>query len=204
MQVRRVLIATAASLAFANMASAAIIDLSTDSSDPLIPASELLARFEFTITLTTLTLTVTNNTVVPNEYNINELYWNAPAGITLTPVGLPGAWVLGTNVLGGGQFGTFDFALTGPVGDGPDVILPGALNSMVFTFTIGGGSPTEQDFITIFSETPPGDNPVIVSAKFVFGPGGDSAFGGTIPSPGSLALLAVAGVLLGRRRRRPA
>ena len=96
MQVRRALIATVASLAFANMANAAIIGLSDQSSD-LTSASQLLATMEFTISGTTLTLKVTNNTVGPNTFNINELYWNAPVGITLAPIALPGSWVLATG-----------------------------------------------------------------------------------------------------------
>ena len=190
------------------MASAAIIRLSDQSSDAT-SAALLDATFEFTITGTTLTLKVTNNTGGPNSFNINELYWNAPDGITLAPIGLPGAWVLGTNMSGAGVFGEFDFALFGPVDDGTDVIMPGLF--MTFDFTIGGGTPSENDFITFKSTNPPGNKQMIVSAKFVFGPpdpkgggGPDSAYGATVPSPGSLALLAVAGLLLGRRRPRVA
>ena len=44
----------------------------------------------------------------------------------------------------------------------------------------------------------------IVAAKFVAGPGDDSAVGAFIPEPGTVALLGLAGLLGLRRRRRAA
>ncbi len=197
MAVRKYLAAGFGALALATAAPASIITLSNASSDETDPGL-LNATMEFTISGTTLTLTVTNNTSGANSYKMNELYFNAPDGVTLAFDGLPG-WSYSNNVAAAG-FGLFDFALLDGQGGSPNQITAGEIVS--FTFTILSGAPSMMDFVTEFSTNPPGDMPSIAAAKFVGGPGDDSAYGNAIPAPGVLALLAVAGLVSGRRRRR--
>ena len=192
-------------------ADGAMITISTLSSDATDPG-ELDATFEFTIVAGVLKLEVTNETSAPNTFNINELYFNGGGNVTgLMPLavdGLPDGWNFSTNAPADG-FGTFEFGLTGPVDDDPETIMPS--ETLEFQFTILGVGPFfDTDFTTEFSTLPPGDKPLIVAAKFVFGPtdpkqgveDNDSAFGGTIPEPGTLALLGLAGALFVKRRRR--
>ncbi len=191
------LIAMLGALAIANTASATLINLSDASSDET-DAGLLSATMDFEVIGNVLTLTVTNNTADPTAYKINELYFNVPDGVTLTFDGLPG-WSDATNVMVG-LFGTFDFALLDGQGGSPNQILAG--ETVEFTFTITLGSPDKDAFVTLFSD-PVGDNDGwIVAAKFVGGPGDDSAFGASIPTPGVLALLGAAGLVGSRRRRR--
>ena len=58
----------------------------------------------------------------------------------------------------------------------------------------------DADFAEL-STLPPGDQPVVAAAKFVHGPEDDSAFGGSVPEPASLSLLAAALVGIAARRR---
>jgi len=191
------LIAILGAAVVANTASASFIDLSGVSSDETDPAL-LSARLDFQVAGNTLTLTVTNNTADPFAYKINQLYFNVPDGVTLSFDGLPG-WSDALNVMVNG-FGTFDFALLDGQGGSPNQILAG--ETVVFNFTITAGAPTKGDFITLFSD-PVGDNDgYIVAAKFVGGPGDDSAYGAVLPAPGVLALLGAAAIVGSRRRRR--
>ncbi len=196
------LVAGVGALALATAAPASLITLSDASSEPGVDASLLSATMEFTVAGTTLTLTVTNNTSGANSFKMNELYFNAPDGVTLSFDGLAG-WNMATGVAVG-MFGVFDFALLDGQGGSPNQITAG--ETVSFTFTILTGTPTMNNFVSEFSTIPPGDMPAIVAAKFVQGPGDVSAFGAvTIPSPGALALLAAAGLVSsGRRRRRRA
>ncbi len=186
-------------LALAAAAPASIITLSDFSSDET-DAGLLNATMEFTVSGTVLTLTVTNNTSGANSYKMNELYFNAPDGVTLSLDQIAG-WSLST-AMAAGVFGTFDFALLDGQGGSPNQITAG--ETVIFTFAILTGAPTMMDFVENFSEIPPGDMSAIVAAKFVVGPGDDSAFGATVPAPGALALLAAAGLVSARRRRRRA
>ena len=191
------LIAMLGALAVINTASATIITLSDASSDET-PFNLLNATMEFEVVGNTLTLTVTNTTADPNAYKINELYFNVPDGVTLSFDGLPG-WADAVNVMAAG-FGTFDFALLDGQGGSPNQILAG--ETVVFNFTITAGMPTKDQFVTLFSD-PVGDGDAyIVAAKFVGGPGDDSAYGGAVPAPGVLALLGAACLVGVRRRRR--
>ncbi len=197
MNALKYLIAGVGALGLTTVAPASIIllsDLSLDGVDPAL----LSASMEFSIAGNVLTLTVTNNTADPSGFKINELYFNAPDGVSLSFDGLQG-WSLATSTAAGG-FGTFDFALLDGQGNDPDMIFPAEV--VAFTFTITAGAPTEQDFVRLFSTIPPGDMPSIVAAKFVGGPGDTSDYGAAIPAPGVLALLGAAGLAGGRRRRR--
>lgn len=209
MRIPSLLLVGALALGASPTADAAIIVISTLSSDATDPGV-LDATFEFSVLFDVLTLSVTNDTTAPNTFNINELYFNAAGGVTgLTVLGaLPAGWSFSTNQIAG-VFGTFEFALTDPVDNDASTIMP--LETETFTFTILGVGPFfDTDFTTEFSTNPPGDLLSPVAAKFVFGsrtdpagdPGPDSAYGG-VPEPGTIALLGLAGLLgFGRRRRR--
>ncbi len=97
-------------------------------------------------------------------------------------------------------FGRHDFALIDGQGNDLDQIESG--ETVIFSFTILTGSLTPQSILTAFSKIPPGNQPVVVAAKFRAGPGDDSAFGASIPAPGALSLVMVGIALVNRRRRR--
>jgi hypothetical protein len=178
----------------ASSASASFINLSTHSSDHTAP-SRLSATLDFEVFDSMLTLTVSNDTADPWEYTINRLFFNVDpesdvTGLELT--GAPDGWTLVTDKKAGG-FGYFDFALIGGVGNDPWNILPGERE--VFTFTILG-SASVSDFLRATST-----EGFVAAAKFIRGPGDDSAFGAAIPAPGAIVLLA-AGWCRGQRLRR--
>jgi hypothetical protein len=167
-----------AALGIAPVASASVFELhlSDFSSDQTL-ASDLSATWEFSVVGDQLAITVTNDTVAPSEFNMNQLFWN------------------------GSGFGKFDFLLRNGQGEtDPSLINPG--ETEVFMFTIFGGADA-KDFATSFS-VPSSSEGIssIIAAKFVNGPGDDSAFGAAVPAPGVLALIGVAGVIAGRPRRR--
>lgn len=159
---------------------------------------------DFSVSGSTLTLTVTNNTSGLNEFSINRIYFNANAAVGTLLSSSTGQFDL--NVISGNAdgFGMFDFVLS----HGPDaghihhLIEPGL--SETFTFTFSGVGFTEKAFTTELSAPFDGNELMWVAAKFVRGPGDASAFGGLVPAPGVLALLGVAALVSGRRRRRRA
>ena len=106
---------------------------------------------------------------------------------------LPTGWVFVADAMIDGM-GIFNICLTNGVGVDPDSIQPGETIEFEITFT---GSGDEKDFTGAFNEAG-----FLAAGKWIAGPGDDSAFGGLVPAPGALALLAVAGALSGRRRRR--
>ena len=169
------------------------LKLSTHSSDETA-ATALDATFEFSVAGTTLTLTVTNDTVAPSEFDINELYFNGPDGVTLTPDPLPSGWTFDDSGPMVNGFGDFDFGLVESDLPPDDSIAPGA--SLSFSFTMSG--PFDVKDFTSAGST----NGYLIAAKFVRGPDDDSAFGATIPAPGVLALMGMAGLLVARPRRR--
>ena len=190
------LIAMVGALAFANAASATLINLSSASSGDT-PFDLLSATMDFDVTGTTLTITVTNNTADPDAFKINMLFFNGPDGVTLS-LDMMAGWSLDTDQMVG-PFGTFDFAVSGGTGGSPNQIASG--ETLEFTFTITG-TADKNGFIKALS-TPTGDNSAwIVAAKFVIGPNDESDFGAAVPTPGVLALLGAAGLFGGRRRRR--
>ena len=186
-----------------SVSSASQIILSDHSSDET-PASILDATLDFSVSGSVLTLQVTNNTSSPNEYDMNAVFFNAldssnVAGLTLTSPS-DGGWDLAFNKHAGG-FGTFDFRLEGGVGIDPDQIFPGSTET--FVFNILGTAPFfDTDFTSDLSTIPPGDMPSFGAAKFVEGPGDDSAYGATAPEPATLVLLALGSLTLLRTRRR--
>ena len=194
MDIRRALV-MAGALAFASAASANImtVQLSTNSSDETDP-SVLLATVDFAVVGNSLTISVTNDTSGLDSYNINEVYFNFGGGVSdVSDGGQPTGWTFGTDFLVNG-FGFFDFGSTDGVGGDPNTIMPGETLDFLFTFNGVGGV---KDFTTALST-----NGFVVAAKFVAGPDDDSAFGASVPAPGVLALLGVAGVVGTRRRRR--
>jgi hypothetical protein len=178
-------------IGFCNPANAGLIYLSDFSSDST-PADVLDASLEFEIVGSgsdwDLELTVFNLTTDPYEYYINQVFFNAVEGISLTENTLHGGWSLSYDQ-SASPFGTFDFALTTDNGNNPNQIAPG--EDLLFKLNIIGTGPFEQsDFTGALSSDPPGDNPaMIAAAKFVRGPGDDSARGATVPEPATMLLL---------------
>jgi hypothetical protein len=199
---RRVVFAAvlAALLAPLPAAAGSIITLSSASSDET-PAADLDATFDFSVVGSTLTLVVTNDTTDPDEFNINEIYFNA-SDTSMHSVegnvmmdwssGMPPG--LKTDIMADG-FGVFDFGLTNMMGEtDPSIIWP--TEFVTFTFTIGGTGPfAPSDFIA------PSSLGYTAAAKFVNGPGDDSAYG-AVPEPSTALLLAfgLVGLATGRRR----
>jgi len=182
------------------------VTLSTHSSDETDP-SVLDATVDFAVAGSTLTLTVTNLTPAVGGYNITEVYLNGSADITGLTLDPPvSGWAVFTSQHVDG-FGIFDFGLIDGVDANPETIFPG--ETQVFTLDISGTGPfSEADFVRRnsaggylgeFSGTFDGNRPMVVAAKFVAGPGDDSAYG-AVPEPGSLALLGLAVILAFRRR----
>ncbi len=193
-------------------ATASTIQCCTFSSDAT-PAAQLQSTFDFQVSGSTLTLTVDNDTLAPNEFNINEIYFDASVSVTslsLTSAthsdnsagnnfgDVTSGWQpVFTNQMADG-FGPFDFALFDGQGElNPAQIGPG--ENIEFVLSINGG-------VGIFSMD---DFGPLVAAKFVNGPDDpedpgneDSAFG-TIPEPTTGALLGMGllGVAWHRRRR---
>jgi len=101
-----------------------VITLSEYSSNGTDPAL-LSATLDFSVAGSTLTLEVTNDTVAPNGYNINELYFNADGDVTgLSVDRFPPGWSLVANSAAD-SFGTFDFGLIDGVDSHPETIAPG-------------------------------------------------------------------------------
>jgi hypothetical protein len=185
-------------------AGALTLELSDVSSNET-PASALSATLEFGVVDDTLTLTVTNS----SAYQINELYFNAQSNVTgLELTGVTGGdplaeWSLGASVHANG-FGTFDFAILNDARPGNFGIDPGG--SAEFTMTISGTGTYESRDFRDWSMIPPGHTVTLAAAKFVSGPGGDSAHGGVIPEPDArlvftAGLLIVAWQIRGRRAK---
>jgi hypothetical protein len=192
-------------------ATAGTLTLSTHSSDST-PASVLDATLEFSNPIgNQITLSVTNDTTAPNAYFIDFVYFNVTSDVTSLTLDsatssidgdISSGWTLNLNP-SIGKFGNFDFELADGVGNDSDQVQSGETVAFVFAFT--GTNVDQTDFVTEFSTNPPGDTPALAAAKFVRGPGDDSAFGAVVPEPTAGLLLAIgASGLLAYRRRRSA
>jgi hypothetical protein len=213
---RRVVFTVFLATLLAPLSAAAVsITLSTVSSDTT-PAADLDATFDFSVAGSVLTLVVTNDTTAPDDvFNINEIYFNASDTSGVTGLTFPGAmhsvegnvmadWGSGmpagrkTDIMADG-FGIFDFGLTNLMGEtDPSTIWGGQdpAQFVTFTFSISGTGPfAPGDFIA------PSSLGYTAAAKFVNGPGDDSAYG-AVPEPSTGLLLAfgLAGLAVGRRR----
>jgi hypothetical protein len=207
-----------------SLAQALPIALSDMSSDAT-PAGDLDAVADFSIVGgDELVIVLSNATTAPNEFNMNELYFNGSSevtGLTLTSANhsangdVFADWIpVLTSQMADG-FGVFDFLLMDGVGEeNPAQIQPG--ESITFTLDILGACALAldcdafDDFLSVGNA-----EGKAIAAKFVNGPDDpespgdeDSAFGASapIPEPGTLGLTALGlGVLaLVRRYRRSA
>jgi hypothetical protein len=190
-------------------AVATSVHLSQESSDATDPAL-LTATLGFAVSGgDTLVLTVENLTGAPNAYQIDRIYFNGTPdvtalsllGVTSSVDGPVSSWTLSTSVKAG-AFGRFDFALMDANGS-PGSVGPGEI--LTFELQISGSGPfSANDFVSELSSIPPGSRPAIAAAKFVQGPGSDSAVGASLvhsPEPTTALLVAIgAGALAVRRR----
>ena len=198
----------------AGQASATTIQCCSLTSDAT-PVSQLSSTFDFSVAGAVLTLVVDNDTVVPNEFNINEIYFNTSLSVTTLTLtsaahsdnsagnnfgNVFAQWepVLTNQMVDG--LGVFDFALNDGMGElNPAQIGPG--EDITFVLDINGG-------VGVFDM---GDFGPRIAAKFVNGPDDpespgdeDSAFGAIpVPEPSTVLFLAsgLAAMAAGRRRR---
>ena len=171
-------------------------DLSSDETDPAVLDATLL----FTVTGSELVIAATNDTPVGSGFDIDAVYFNATPEVTdLVPAPAVDGWTLVRDETADG-FGRFDFALMTASGNDPLDLGPG--ESLTFTFDIiGSGAFLDTSFTAEFSQVPPGEHPALAAAKFMSGPGGDSAFGAVVPEPHT-GLIALIGIGLLRRSKR--
>ena len=195
-------LALMAALPLCGASASTVLTLSDLSSDET-SADLLDARLLFDVGGSELTFTATNDTPLGAGYDINAIFFNGSANVEgLSLIAPVAGWTLVFDERADG-FGTFDFALINDRGNDTGEILPG--ESLTFSLAIAGSGPFEDaDFTTNLSSIPPGNNPSISAAKFVSGPGGDSAFGAVVPEPGTavLVLCGLGAVSQLRRRHR--
>jgi hypothetical protein len=198
----RILWASAVVVLLAAGAHASSITLSQASSDETDPAAlDAVLMFDV-LGGDPLSLTVTND----SDYTINEIFFNGSGnvtGVSLVSVSDGSSWAASTGPQGtkAGLFGSFDFAFSS---DGNTEGLQSG-ESATFLFDIAGPCAdamtcTMADFVgpDTFSAPPPATHLAQAAAKFVQGPGDDSAFGAGngggfppvgVPEPAALLLL---------------
>jgi hypothetical protein len=176
-------------------------DMSSDST----PAGDLDATFDFSVVGATLFLELTNDTVAPNDFNINELYFNAATNVTSLTLTAATHSTIGdvlvhwdpvmTNVMEDG-FGDFDFAIMDGNGE-TDPWLIGSGENILFELAIGGTAPFDMNDFGLANI-----DGYTLGAKFVNGPGDDSAWGANVPEPSTALLMGLGSLILGISRRR--
>lgn len=176
------------------------------------PASVLTATATFTVSGSQLTIAI-NNT---SQYLIADLYFNTDTTLTGLAFNTSGAtnsnWgISGTGAsqsIGADGMGRYNFRIT--FGSGSSRLAAGT-TTLVLDMT---GTTTEATIGSKLSTIPPGTVRTLSVLKFEAGPGGDSAFGGSltspipgptpVPEPSTIAL-ALSGlgplVVIGLRRR---
>lgn len=171
-------------------------DLSSDETPPEL----LSATFDFIVADGALQLTVRNDTDAPDGFDIDAVFFNVSPGIDGLELATPiDGWQLVADERADG-FGTFDYSLQTISGNDLAEIAP--QQAVTFMLQIQGDQLfDETDFTTQFSGIPPGSHPAIAAAKFVNGPGDDSAFGAVVPEPTTIALLSFGAIAWLRRPR---
>jgi hypothetical protein len=207
----------ALTVGFALPAAANTILLSDLSSDDT-PAAQLNASVSFDVVGTTLIIDVTNLTLDPAAFNISAIYFNSSDNVTdLTFTDGPGSCPGGgcrwdvfasSNSTRAAGFGAFDWAI---ISNHANKGAIGPSDTATFEFDISGTGPFQMsDFGTEFSTLPPGQFASLVAVKFVQCSGSaciandDSAFGATVPEPGTgaLVLMGLMGLAIKGRRQR--
>lgn len=189
----------------ASTVRAGMVTLSAYSSDSTLP-EDLSATVDFSVVDTTLTILVTNLTDGPGDtldtgFDIMALYFNATENITgLALTGPAAGWTLysASKETKVGRFGQFDYALISGVGNDPSQIDGESWRE--FTLTVDGSGAAALDFHSDLSTIPTGNTPVVLAAKFVNGPGDDSAFG-AVPEPATIAILALGALVFITRKK---
>jgi hypothetical protein len=187
----------------AGAASFTMSDISSDST----PAAQLKALIDVSVSGSTLNVSIRSQTAASAPFDIGSLYFNAsPDVIGLTYTGaregnssLWGFYDSGRAV-NNWKFGTFDFALHGSASNAAALILHGHSNLFSFSILCKQGVVCDaSDFFSGMSQG--GDLSALGGLRFVNGPGGDGAFGGTgtpIPEPSTALLLTLGLVGLAR------
>jgi hypothetical protein len=160
-------------------ARAEAIILSNRSSDAT-PPEALSAVLDFSVEGDVLTLVVSNLTPPfpwMGGYSIDRILFNAPDAVT--DLSLPsGYWVVDQFTYLPG-FGTFDFEIRPRTG--MDMYIMGE-SSETFVLQISGTGPyTEAEFAAALSTPAEGEEASLGAAWFFWGPGGDAAWGITVP-----------------------
>jgi hypothetical protein len=193
-----------------NTVHAGLITLCNFSTDET-PAEDLDTTMEFTLTGNMLTIVVTNLTDgsdngVDTGYDITAFYFNATDNILDLKLEDPDAgWVLysWSNITKAGGCGQFDYAIIGGISNNPIIVEGETSQTFTLSITHGGSVVSESDFYTEMSRSPPGDNPMLVAAKFQRGINDDSAYGGTnTPEPTMISLFGLGSIFVFVKRKR--